>query len=97
MNDHFQQIYRYIVGITVFVCAYTTAITFMPLPETGTRFADIALGFFFGTLLSAGAGFLLGGSALINKKPPMQQGTTTAEVTANITTTPEQQPENKTE
>ena len=88
MNDHFDKIFWYIVGITVAAFTYVFVITFISIKETNLRFADTALGFILGTVLGSAISYLLGGSpAQIKKSSP--SGTTTAEVTANITTTPD--------
>lgn len=89
MNDHFDKIFWYIVGVSVVAFAYVFVITFMPIKETNLRFADTALGFMLGTVVASGINYLLGGSPGAIKKPQPLAGTTTADVTAHITTTPE--------
>ena len=89
MNDHFNKIFWYIVGITAVAFSYVFVITFISIKETNLRFADTALGFILGTVLGSAISYLLGGSPMPPKKPTTS-GTTTAEVTANITTTPDE-------
>ena len=46
------------VGLVVASMAYIAAITFVPIPEKATRFADTVLGFLLGTLLGTLITFL---------------------------------------
>ncbi|MGI1988704.1 hypothetical protein [Shewanella glacialipiscicola] len=55
-------IYWYAAFITVFACSYIAAITFISVPESSTRFADTALGFILGTMISAIIQFFYGAS-----------------------------------
>lgn len=87
MKDHFDKIYWFIVGATLFVFAYTTAITFIPIPKENVRFADVAQGFLLGSVLGAGLAYLVGGTPVAGKKPT-GPGSTTAEISATITQEP---------
>lgn len=55
-------IYWYAAFITLFACSYIAAITFFTVPESSTRFADTALGFILGTMISAVIQFFYGSS-----------------------------------
>lgn len=85
-NDpHFSKIFWYISASSFFVFLYIAAITFLPIPKDNQRFADTILGFLLGTVLAGGAGYLVGGTPQsIKKSPPA--GTSSAEISATITT-----------
>lgn len=53
-------IYYYAAGWSVFAAAYITAATFLTLPETGVRFADLFAGFLLGTLIATFIQFFYG-------------------------------------
>src|SRR5688572_28755590 len=86
-EGHFNKIFWYIVVTTLLVFGYLCAITFIVIPKENVRFADTILGFLLGTLLSGGAAYLLGGSPS-TKKTPAPAGTTTAEISATINSSP---------
>jgi len=66
-DKHFKMIFWYIVGITTAVFVYVFAVTFIIVPETSQRYVDISLGFLLGSLLGAGAAYLLGGAPNLKK------------------------------
>jgi hypothetical protein len=68
---------------------YNTAITFVPIPEKNLRFADTAQGFLLGTVIGMCMGYLTGGSPVISPKKSTQPGTTSADISATITTSEE--------
>lgn len=88
-KDHFDKIYSYIVFTSLVVLAYVVAITFFPIPKENQRFVDIALAFLLGWI-SANGGYLTGGTPPIQRKAPETPGTTTADISATITTSPDQ-------
>lgn len=65
------------------VFIYIFAITFISIPEKNIRFADTAQGFFLGTVLAGCIAYYTGGAPAQKKE---NQGTTTADVSATITT-----------
>lgn len=67
-NPHFNKIFWYIIMITVIALGYATAVTFVVVPKDNSHIVDVTLGFLFGTLVSAGVGYLLGGNPVLNKK-----------------------------
>lgn len=75
---------------------YNFLVTFIPIPKENLRFADTAQGFFLGTLISAIVSYYTGASPKPDKSHT-EAGTTTAEITAHISSTPEPEPENKPE
>lgn len=91
MKDHFDKTFWYIAGTSLVVLLYVVAITFFPIPKENQRFVDIALAFLLG-FISANASYLTGGNPSAIKKPT---GTgTTAEISASITTNPDEQENN---
>lgn len=84
-NSHFDKLYWFCVGIVAYGMLFLTALVWMPIPVDNIRFADVILGFITGSLVTGAIGFLLGGTAPTNKKPT-DSGTTTADITASITT-----------
>lgn len=83
-DQHFGKIFWYVAGTSLFVLCYVIAITFLPIPKENQRFVDISLGFLLGTVLAGGTGYLIGGNPSQVKKPSTTPGQTTAEITANI-------------
>ena len=55
-------VYYFIAMWTVFSMAYLVAVTFEVLPPSNIRYADLILGFLFGTALSSSFQYLLGTS-----------------------------------
>lgn len=88
MDDgHFTKIFWYIAATTFMVFAYVAAITFFVIPKENVRFADTILGFLLGTVLGGGIAYLLSGSPS-SKKVSSPSGTTNAEISATITSSP---------
>lgn len=96
-DEHFRKVFWFCVMVTIIALAYVFLITFFVIPEKNMRHADTALGFLLGTLVSSSIGYLMGGSPTMqSKKPPAQEeGTTTAEISANIRTRPKKTKETK--
>jgi hypothetical protein len=65
-DQHWQWTFWYVAGSTGLILAYIVVITFVRVPADNVRFVDTSLGFLLGTFLAGGAGYLLGGSALIS-------------------------------
>jgi hypothetical protein len=84
-NSHFDKLYWFCVGIVTYGMIFLTALVWMPIPKENIRFADVILGFITGSLVTGAIGFLLGGTAPTAKKPT-EPGTTTADISATITT-----------
>lgn len=55
-------VYWYAAIITIMACVYIGCVTFMTIPEGNERFADTALGFILGTIISSIMGFFYGAS-----------------------------------
>jgi len=80
-NSHFKEIFRFIILITVLGFGYAVAVTFIPIPKENAHIVDITLGFLFGTALSSGIGYLLGGNPLPAKRQPENSATLTTSTT----------------
>jgi hypothetical protein len=97
-DNHFDKTFYYIVGCTTIGLAYVFMITFIPIPVGNVRFADTALGFFLGTLITSCLYYLTGGNPTQTKKgSETGTGATTAEFTASVTTEPIEKPDSQTE
>lgn len=84
-KDHFDKIFWFIVGLTVFG-AFLSIFLIMVFPkDTAARFGDTALIFWLSTAVSGGIGYLIGSSV---QKVSSTSGSTTAEMSATITTEP---------
>lgn len=87
MTDKF---FKYIFWFIVFLAGFGMFLTIYLMirfkGETAERFADQAMIFWLTTAVGGGIGYLLGSSA--NKKPTSSSvdGTTTADISATITT-----------
>lgn len=92
MNDqHFNKIFWFIVGIVLFGAIFTIYLLNRFQGEVAQRFGDQAIMFWLTTVVGGGIGYLLGSSAgTVSAKPkPPAPGTTTADISATITTEPE--------
>lgn len=74
-KERFDKNFWYIVGTTGVVFVYIFCITFCNIPKKSIRYVDITLSFLFGSVLSAGLGYLLGGTAKKDEKQPTTPGT----------------------
>lgn len=94
MDQNSSKFIYYYVGLTTgFVLLYVCAVTFMSIPKENVRFVDTVLGFLLGTVLSGGISYFLGGTNTIKHKP--SDGTTSADISATITTTTQTDDKNK--
>lgn len=84
MKDHFEKTFWFIVGVSAAIFAYIFAVTYLNIPEKNQRFVDIAFGSLL-TLLSTNSNYLTGGNPAQTKKNNLE-GTTTASISADITT-----------
>lgn len=95
MNEHFVKIFWFIVGLTLFGAFFSVYILIRFKGEIAERFADQLMIFWLSTAVTGGIGYLIGNS--MNKGPaaakPQPPGTTTADISATITT--ETKPEDK--
>jgi hypothetical protein len=87
-RDHFDKIFWLLVSCVAVAFIYIFLITFLHIPKENIRFADTAQGFFLATVIGGGIGYYIGSSPSQQKndQPP---GSTTADVSATITTTTE--------
>jgi hypothetical protein len=85
-NDHFNKIFWLLAAALGSAFLYTFLITFIEIPKENVRFADTALGFLLGTVVSGVLAYYVGGSPAQLKKPEQPAGTTTADISATITT-----------
>lgn len=98
-NDHhFDKIYWFIVFLTGFGMFLTVYLMIRFKGDVAERFADQAMIFWLTSAVGGGIGYLIGSS--MNKptptKPGSQPGTTTADISATITTeTNDEAKENK--
>lgn len=86
-ENRFNKIFWYVCFTTGFVMSYVVAVSFIVIPAGSQHNVDLSLGFLLGTVLGGGIAYLVGGTPATLKKPA-QEGTTTANITADITTTP---------
>lgn len=86
-DNHFNQIFWLLAGSLFCAFVYVFLITFYGIPKENIRFADTALGFFLGTLIGNIISYFVGGSPQ-TKKPETPAGTTTADISATITSNP---------
>lgn len=83
--DHFKMIFWFIVGLTAFGMFLSIFLIMVFPSETAARFGDTALIFWLSTAVSGGIGYLIGSSV---QKTGQTSGTTTAEMSATITSEP---------
>lgn len=86
-ENRFNKIFWYVCFTTAFVMCYVVAVSFITIPTGSQHNVDLSLGFLLGTVLGGGIAYLVGGTPSTLKKAPTE-GTTTANITADITTTP---------
>lgn len=67
-KDHFDKVFWYVAGGSIFVSAYVVAVTFLYIPKENLRFVDTCLGFLLGTVMGNGINYLVGGNAPQHKK-----------------------------
>lgn len=85
-TNHFNKIFWYIVFLTAFGMGFTIYLLVVFKGETAERFADQMLMFWLSTAVSGGIGYLIGSSAPKNSAGATPPGTTTADISATITT-----------
>ncbi|HTN47193.1 MAG TPA: hypothetical protein VL098_12665 [Flavipsychrobacter sp.] len=83
MKASADKIFWFLTIATGFVFVYVIAITFFNIPQQNLRFVDNTLGFLLGTVVSTSIAYYAGGAP--DKKAP-HEGTTTADISASITT-----------
>jgi hypothetical protein len=83
--DHFKMIFWFIVGLTLFGMVLSVMVIMVFPKDMAARFADTALIFWLSTAVSGGIGYLIGSSV---QKSQGAAATTTAEVSATITSEP---------
>ncbi len=86
-DQHFKSTARFINVSAFVVLGYVILVTFVPIPKENLRFVDISLAFLLGWM-SNNSSYLTGGNPGQNKKQTQPPGTTSAEVSATITTEP---------
>ena len=85
-KKHFDKIFWFIVACVSFVFLYMVCVTFGIIPKENQNLAIGILSFLEGNVMGAGIGYLLTGNA--NQKKEQAAGTTTADITATVTTSP---------
>lgn len=95
MDNHFSKIFWFIVMLTIFGAGLSILCIVYPVSSKNERFADTALIFWLSTAVSGGIGYLIG-SSVGKGTHPQSEGTTTANIQADITTTTSNQDEHKT-
>lgn len=87
-DNHFKYIFWFIAFVTAFGMFLSVFVILVFPKDMAGRFADVALIFWLSTAVSGGIGYLIGSS--VNKQPAKEQapGTTTADISATITTEP---------
>lgn len=61
-------VYYFALGWSTFAVIYISAITFLPIPDGNTRFADTILGFLLGTIIASLINFFYGSSRMSKVK-----------------------------
>lgn len=88
-NSLFKHLFWFGATLTFFAFTAMMALIFIPIPVENREMALGTLGFIQGSMLTTSVGFLLTGnvgSLLGKKQPNTPDGTTTAEISATITT-----------
>ena len=89
--NHFPYLFWFCVGIFLFAFGAMMAILFLHIPDENMQMASNAQGFLQGSLIMSAVGFLLSGNINPNKKQQEQlPGTTTIDLVATATTSPEE-------
>lgn len=70
---------------------FLAALIWLPVPKANESMANIAIGFITGTVIFIPISYLLGGNIPQAKKPDASAGTTTADISASITTAPKEE------
>lgn len=91
-ESQFNKTFWYISGMSLLIMGYVIGVTFLPIPETNQRFADIALAFLLG-VISTNASFLTGGNPALRKMPPDK--TAPASFDMNLSATSNTEPVNE--
>lgn len=90
--------FKYLFWFCVFVFNVSFAammlLLFTEIPERNREMASNAQGFLQGSLIMSAVGFLLTGNIPGSNKKPKDAGVTTAEISASITTNPDEQDNN---
>lgn len=73
MQDKTKLLY-FAIGITVVCFLYFFGVTFLPVPETGVRYADLILGFLIGTAFASVVNFYWGSSEGSKDKDDILKG-----------------------
>ena len=73
-KDLFAKRYIYLLATfwSVAAIAYLFAVTFLPIPDSATRFVDMTLAFLMGTVVNGIMGFFFGTSATENERNQSQ-------------------------
>lgn len=87
-DNHFRYIFWFICGVTAFGMFMSVFVIVVFPKDMAARFADVALIFWLSTAVSGGIGYLIGSS--VGKTKEIPAGTTTADISATITTEPTQ-------
>lgn len=88
MTEHFSKIFWFIVGLTTFGAFFSVYVLIRFKGDAAERFADQLLIFWLTTAVGGGIGYLIGSSASKSQKSNNVAGTTTADISATITTEP---------
>lgn len=93
-DNYFKMIFWFIVGLTTFGAFFTVYLLVRFKGETAERFADQMIMFWLSTAVSGGIGYLIGNSVNKSSGSPIP-GTTTADISATITTDTKETDTNK--
>lgn len=85
-NSQFKMIFWFVVFLTAFGMAFTIYLLVVFKGDAAERFADQMLMFWLSTAVGGGVGYLIGSSAPKNNAGATPPGTTTADISATITT-----------
>lgn len=74
-DKHFDKVFYFICGIGLAVFLFDCAVIFVPVPQGGSKYADILVGALNTGILMAGVQYLLGGTPKAKTYQPLIQQT----------------------
>lgn len=84
---HWKYLFWFCVGLFLLSFAAMMSLLFLEIPERNREMASNAQGFLQGSLITSAIGFLLTGNInALRPKSAQPEGTTTADISATITT-----------
>ena len=87
-KDHFNYIFWFCAFTEAVGLAFLAALVWLPIPKENQGNSSILIGFLTATVIGIPLTYLLGGN-VPNKKTDQPSGTTTADISATVTTSNE--------